>query len=160
MYPGNSFGSLPERGASWLFVRWLMDQEATDTLLGTDLTRTMLATTSVGAANVSAATGKVFSQLVGEWQMANYLESDPSIPDVSGRLRYRTWDFASIFGVYPLAPDNVTNGAYGKTGTLRGGSGKHVLISQSANAAPVDLQLKGNSSFGSLVPRFAIIRTQ
>ncbi|MEO8201447.1 MAG: hypothetical protein ABI679_13050, partial [Gemmatimonadota bacterium] len=160
VYPGSSFGTLPERGGSWLFVRWLMDHEAADTLLGTDLTRALLATTQVGAGNVVAATGKAFAGLVGEWQMANFVESDPSIPDLSARLRYRSWDFATIFGTYPLVPDNVTNGTYANTGTLRGGSGKHVIITQGANAAPVDLQLKGSSTFSSLVPRLAVVRIQ
>ncbi|MEO8294379.1 MAG: hypothetical protein ABI613_02610, partial [Gemmatimonadota bacterium] len=94
-------------------------------------------------------------------QMANFVESDPSIPDLTARLRYRTWNFPAVFGsVYPLVPDQAANGVYSKTGTLRAGSGHHVLVSQSANSAPVDLQLKGNGTFGSLVPRLAILRTE
>ena len=55
--PGSSPAELAERGANWLFVRWLADHFANDTVLGTDLTRRLVATRLVGAANVEAADG-------------------------------------------------------------------------------------------------------
>jgi hypothetical protein len=163
VYPASSFGTLQERGASWLFVRWLADNEAGDTLLGTDLTQALVRTNRVGAGNVAAVTGATFEQLTGQWQMANYLERLPGFTDATGRLKYRTWDlagtFSSLGAEYPLNPDSTT-GAYTRNGTLRAGSGRHLLVIQGANAAPIDLQLKGDSRFGTLVPRFAVVRIQ
>ncbi|MES1260067.1 MAG: hypothetical protein ABUL71_05675, partial [Gemmatimonadota bacterium] len=37
--PESGDGTLPERGAAWLFVRWLADHYSTDSLLGTQFTR-------------------------------------------------------------------------------------------------------------------------
>lgn len=166
VYPASSFGELEERGASWLFVRWLSDHYATDTLLGTDLTRSLIMTSLTGSANVASATGQPFDELVGEWQMANYTEALPGFTGNNGRLRYRTWDLEAAYdaatggAAYPLSPDLVMAGAYAGTGFLLGGSGRHVRVSQAANAGPVDFQLKGDDKFATLVPRFAIVRTQ
>jgi hypothetical protein len=164
VYPQPSFGSLQERGASWLFVRWLVDHEAADTVLGADLTRALVRTTSVGAANVAAVAGQSFENLVGQWQMANFAERLGGFSDQTGRLRYKTWDLVSTFlnegAPYPLAVDSITTGVFASTGFLRGGSGKHVLVVQPANGAALDLQLKGDNSFSSLAPRLAVLRLQ
>jgi hypothetical protein len=164
VYPASSFGSLRERGASWLFLRWLVDHEAVDTLLGTDLTRALVRTSAVGAPNIAAVTGQAFDQLAGQWQMANYAERLGGFTDGTGRLRYRTWDLAAKFNSlgasYPLSPDSITTGAFASTGFLRGGSGKHVLVVQGANDGAIDLQLKGDNTFTSLVPRLAVVRIQ
>jgi hypothetical protein len=163
VYPSNSFGTLPERGASWLFVRWLVDHFAADTLIGTDLTRSLTMTDLTGAANVTSVTGVAFSQLVSYWQMANYTEQFPAFA-ASGLLRYRTWDLESAFGAavglsYPLFPD-LTSGLYAEVGTLRGGSGHHLVVNQPANAAAIDLQLDGTTNFHVLIPRLAVVRLQ
>ena len=164
VYPRSSFGSLRERGASWLFLRWLVDHEAQDTLLGTDLTRALVLTSARGSANVVGVTGQAFDQLVGHWQMANFTERLGGFTDATGRLRYRTWDleakFNSLGASYPLSPDSITTGAFASTGFLRGGSGKHVLVVQGSNDQPVLLQLKGDNTFSSLLPRFAVVRIQ
>lgn len=164
VYPRSSFGTLRERGASWLFLRWLVDHEAADTLLGTDLTRSLVRTSAVGAANVTAVTGVAFDQLAGQWQLANFTERLGVFGDGTGRLQYRTWDLVTTFNdlgaPFPLVPDSVTTGVYASTGFLRGGSGKHVLVVQGANDQAIDLQLKGDNTFSSLAPRFAVVRIQ
>lgn len=166
VYPGSSFGELEERGASWLFVRWLADHFAADTLFGTQLTRSLVRTTLRGSSNVAAVTGQAFRDLVGEWQLANFTESLAGFTGTNGRLRYRSWDLEAAFAAasgglpYPLAPDNTTTGAYSRLGTLRGGSGRHLLVTQSGNAPSVDLQLKGDARFATLVPTLAVVRTQ
>jgi hypothetical protein len=165
VYPGSSFGQLEERGASWLFVRWLSDHFAADTLLGTEVTRALERTTLTGSSNVASVTGIPFVQLVGEWQLANFTESIPGFTGSNGRLHYRTWDLGFAFAQasggqpYPLVPDG-TSGTYSRLGTLRGGSGRHVLVTQGANTGAIDLQLKGDNKFASLVPSFAVVRTQ
>ncbi|HZI73380.1 MAG TPA: hypothetical protein VFD73_05030, partial [Gemmatimonadales bacterium] len=94
--PGNSTGKLEERGANWLFVRWLADHFAADTILGTELTRALVATNQTGSANVAARTGVDFSTLVGEWQLTNYLDDLPGFPTTDPRLRYKSWNFRAI----------------------------------------------------------------
>jgi hypothetical protein len=163
--PGSSTGKLEERGANWLFVRWLADHFAADTILGTELTRQLLATNQVGSANVSARTGVDFSTLVGQWQLANYLTGLPGFAATSDRLRYKSWNFRAVAdsnGIpYPLVPD-VTNGSgYTHTGVLRAGSGRHIRVVQAAGAGPVDMQLTdptGTAVSSSVTPRVALVR--
>jgi hypothetical protein len=155
--PGSSSGTLEERGANWLFVRWLGDHFSANQPLATDLTRRLVQTSLLGARNVEAATGEPFSQLVTEWQLANYVEGVAGFTAASPRLQYSSWDFRGIYSNplnpferdYPLIPD-VTSGSYQQAGTLRAGSGRHVLVDQGAGAGPVELKL--TSGTGGVLP--------
>jgi hypothetical protein len=147
--PGSSSAELAERGANWLFVRWLADHFATDSVLGTDLTRRLVATRLVGEANVEAQTSTNFSILLPEWQMTNYLDDLPGFQQSSARLRYKTWNFRaaadSIGRSYPLVPDLTDGAGYAHSAILRAGSGQHVLVTQPGGAGPVDLRLTAPS---------------
>jgi hypothetical protein len=163
--PGTSTGKLQERGANWLFVRWLLDQFASVPVLGTDLTQKLLATDQVGSANVAARTGVDFSTLVGQWQLANYLDHIPGFAEPTGRLQYKSWNFREVAdssGVpFPLVPDETDGSNYTHSGVLRAGSGRHVLVTQPAGAGPVDLQVTsptGTVLSSSIKPRVALVR--
>jgi hypothetical protein len=163
--PGNSTGQLEERGANWLFVRWLADQFDGSTVLGTQLTRQLVATNQVGSVNVAARTGVDFSTLVGEWQLANYVDDLPGFSADSPRLSYTSWNFREVAAgqgrEFPLVPDNTDGTAYGHSGTLRAGSGHHVLLVQQPGAPAVDLRLTGPAGAAlpaSIVPRIALVR--
>jgi hypothetical protein len=155
--PGSSNGTLEERGANWLFVRWLADHFAADSVLGTDLTRKLVGTSLVGAANVVTQTGVPFSVLVPEWQMTNYLDDLPAFNQPASRLRYKTWNFRQVFAdslqqTFPLVPDNTSGPDYSQTGVLRAGSGRHVLVTQLAGAPAVDVLLTGPSGTDAVSP--------
>jgi hypothetical protein len=169
--PLGSLGNLPERGANWLFVRWLVDHFDSDPL-GTNLTRQLLSTSATGSANVEAVTGEPFATLVAQWQLANYLEGIPGFADASGRLSYRSWNFGGTFAsvhaqnsirfprAYPLVPDTVS-GPYERTGVLRGGSGRHLLVEQTASQGALEIRLTkdGTTAVAAAVaPRLAIAR--
>ncbi len=163
--PGNSTGKLEERGANWLFVRWLADHFAADSILGTELTRALVATNQVGSTNVTARTGVDFGTLVGEWQLANYLDDLPGFSEPTARLRYKSWNFRAVADSnsqpYPLQPDNTDGTAYEHSGTLRAGSGHHVLVVQPPSAGPVDLRLTngtGGALSTTVQPRIALVR--
>ena len=163
--PGNSTGQLEERGANWLFVRWLVDHFAADSILGTDLTRQLVMTSLVGAANVVAETGVPFATLVPEWQAANFLDDLPGFSAPSARLRYKSWNFRAIAEAnsipFPLEPDSTSGPDYSHIGILRAGSGRHVRVVQPAGFAAVDLVLDNapGEPFPSEVdPRIALVR--
>jgi hypothetical protein len=165
--PGDSTGSLQERGANWLIVRWLADHFAADTILGTDLTHRLDATALTGGANVAAQTGEDFSKLVGEWQLANYLDDLPGFAEPTARLRYRSWNFremAAVEGIpYPLVPDSTSGVDYSHSGVLRAGSGRHIRVVQAPGAASVDLTLTaptGAALSSTLEPRIALVRVR
>jgi hypothetical protein len=171
--PGNVDGTLPENGANWLFVRWLSDHFASDTILGTSLTRALdgadspAGTSLTGSTNVSTVTGSGFPDLVGEWQLANYLTALSGFSEPTGRLHYRSWNFGRVFpatfGSYPLRPDSLMTGSYTHTGVLRPGSGRHLLVIQPPSSPEVDVLLlspTGNGVDATLVPRVAVARMQ
>ena len=166
--PDNSSGELAERGANWLFVRWLADHFASDSVLGTDLTRRLVATSQLGAANVSAQIGAPFSVVIPEWQMTNYLDDLPGFDQPSARLRYKSWNFrdpAETLGrSYPLVPEVITGAGYDATGVLRAGSGRHILVAQAGGAGAVDLRLTSPSGIepvsSSADPRIGLVRVR
>jgi hypothetical protein len=171
--PGSSSGTLAERGANWLFVRWLADRSPSDSLLGTDVTRALEGAdqpgglTATGGTNATQAAqlfepGASFPTLAGQWHLANYLDAITGFTEPSGYLDYRSWDLKAAFGQvlpgpYPLRPDSSSGQAYGVSGTLRGGSGSYLRIVQPAGAAAVAVGLQTTNT-AALVPRFAVIR--
>ena len=172
VYPTASNGTLEERGASWYFLRWVIDQFATDTILGSDLTPSLV-TGPGGAATISGRTGQSFSQLVPEWLLAAYLDDLPNFAGASARLRFKSWGLRAIYtdprnvqvfpNGFPLRPDS-TSGAYTRTGTLRGGSGRHFRLIQQANGPGIDFQLlkdaTGTVIDPALVARIGIARVR
>jgi hypothetical protein len=169
---GNVDGTLPQNGANWLFVRWLADHFATDSILGTNLTRALdgadspAGTTLTGSTNAATVTGVDFPTLVSEWQMANYLTSVPTFTDPTARLRYKSWNFPAAFasmGNYPLQPDSVLTTAYSHSGTLREGSGRHLRVIQAPFAPAVTIGFSGASGAvvgASMVPRYGVTRVK
>ena len=170
IYPTSSNGTLEERGASWNFLRWVIDQFATDTIIGSDLTPSLVIGPG-GAATIAARTGQSFAQLVPEWLLAAYLDDLPTFSGASARLRFKSWGLRSIYNDsrnaqilpngFPLRPDS-TSGAYTRTGTLRGGSGRHFRLIQQANGPGIDFQLlkdaTGTVIDPALVARIGIAR--
>jgi hypothetical protein len=167
--PSDDGPTLGGRGAAWLFVRWLADHFAADTLKGTQLTRALLQGGSPGEGNVSSATGLPFERLVGEWLVSHWLDNLPEFPQ-TGRLRYRTWNLRALYAanypanfprLYPLIPDS-TDGNYLRNGTLRAGTGRFLRVVVPAGTASVTVQLtdqSGDAQIGAhLTPRIAVVR--
>lgn len=171
--PGNSSGTLPERGAVWLFTRWLADRSPTDSLLGGDITRRLLGADQpgglalTGGANVAQAAqlfqgGVTFPTLLGQWHLANWAEQVAGFGEPSARLRYKSWDLQVAFdqlfpGPYPLFPDSTAGSGYQTSGTLRGGSGRYLRVVQPASGAAVALGLS-TANTAALAPRYAVVR--
>ncbi len=176
--PGSSNGTLEERGAQWLFVRWVADQFATDpAFLGSNVTRALLQTAQVGSANVEAVTGQPFPTLVAEWLLATFLDDLPNFTPSSPRITYRSWGFRSVFAAnappngtafdrpFPTVPDVViAPGPFTKIGNLRGGSGRHFRILVPAGSGGAEVQVFRNTAGvtldPALFPRIGVARVQ
>jgi len=169
--PEATDGTLAERGAAWLFVRWVADHFSTDTLLGTQFTRAMEQTSVVGAARIAQVTGVDFPVLVGQWQMTNWTDALPGFPQ-DGLLIYRTWNFRDVFAanfpavfskVFPLTPDSTT-GAYSHPGVLPAGSGRTVRYLLPAGSPGATIRMAGTTKGATLtptiVPWLAVVRTK
>ena len=76
-------GSLEERGAAWLFLRWLGDQK------GDGIYRRLVQTSLTGIANVEARTGEKFATLFGDFSVAIWADSIPGVPRAQVPARYR-----------------------------------------------------------------------
>ena len=77
-------GSIEERGATWLFLRWLTHQK------GDGVLRRLVQTSRTGVANVEAAGGERFNALFGDFSLALFADSLPGVPRqaVPSRLRF------------------------------------------------------------------------
>jgi hypothetical protein len=176
LLPTEGIGSLGERGAAWLFVRYVVDHYAADTSRAAQnaFTRAMLATTLTGAQNVVAQTGDPFQTVVTRWALANWASDLP----VSGftappELQYVSWNFrvtysslhdqqASTFlKIFPLMPTVSAGRSVNLNGTLHAGSGTYHRILQAPSEAGFTL-LFSSSTGGPLdparFPRLNVIR--
>ncbi len=176
LFPGNSGGTLEERGASWLFLRWVIDQFANDPeFLGPNVTTALLGTTRVGSANIEAVTGASFPQLVAEWQLTNYLDDLPGFTPVSTRIQYFSWGLRDVFErnappngtvfdrPFPMVPEVITAPApFSRSGSLRGGSGQTFRVLLPPNTGATAVQIVRNASGApidpTLVPRVGVAR--
>lgn len=169
--PESGDGTLPERGAAWLFIRWLADHYSTDSLLGTQFTRGVEQSATVGAARIAQVAGVDFPRLVGEWQMANWTSNLGGFP-IGTLLSYNSWNFRDVYAanygtvfakVFPLTPDS-TVGNYAHPGTLYAGSGRTIRYKLPAGSPGVLLRMSGSMSNGALsstiLPNLAIVRVQ
>ncbi len=164
-------GTLPERGASWLFLRWLADHYSADSTLGTQLTRSLEQSNVLGAARIAQVTGVPFPTLVGEWQLANWTSDLPGFPQ-TGPIIYNSWNFRGTFALnypaifpepFPLIPDSTT-GDYSHPGEMPAGSGRTIRYVLPAGSPGVTIRIAGTLAGGPLdptiVPYLAIVRIQ
>jgi len=173
-------GGLANRGAYWLFVRYLVDQVGATLGSADSVTRRLDRTALIGAANVSNAAGGIaFPTVLARWALANYVSDLPAFT-APPELQYVTWKFradyqtmkntcAAFFSTgslpsqFPLTPAIVDGSAAQLAGMLRAGSGSYYQL-QHPPAAPGFTLLFSNSAGGalrtSLVPRLNVIRIQ
>ncbi|PYO73837.1 MAG: hypothetical protein DMD67_14860, partial [Gemmatimonadetes bacterium] len=159
-------GTLADVGASWLFMRYLVDQ------FGNSLPGKLDQTTLVGAANVAAQTGQTFTTTVTRWALANWVSDLPSFmtpPELSyTSWHFRTRTFASLHQQdstdfplpYPLVPATSPGSAVNLSGTLQSGSGFYGRALQGPGAQAFTLLFNGSSPsvFTAVVPRLNVIR--
>jgi hypothetical protein len=100
--PSSGIGSLAERGAGWLFVRYLVDRYANNTSPATrdQFTRTLIATTRTGSDNVANVTGRPFQESLTRWALTNWADNVtdvlPAFP-APPELQYDSWSFRTVY---------------------------------------------------------------
>ena len=178
-------GGLAERGAYWLFVRYLVDQFATDTsaAAANAFTRRLVATTQIGAANAAAATGTPFRTLVEQWGLTNYVSDLPGFSPPT-ELQYVKWRFRSDFpnlrarcpnprtgvppnpnipAAYTLVPPVLDGSSLQVQGVLRAGSGGYYRLQQAPGGGQFTLLFSNSTGIAlrtSLAPMLSVIRIQ
>jgi hypothetical protein len=87
-----SFGTLEERGAAWLFLRWLGTQK------GSSIYGRLVQTRSTSIENVEEQAGETFGALFGDFGIASAADVPPVIVRTSLSPRYRfDRDFRVLF---------------------------------------------------------------
>jgi hypothetical protein len=170
----SGIGSLAERGAAWLFVRYITDQFRVDTSFAATaaFTRSLVQTPLLGGAAVVNATGTPFATLAGRWMLANYVSDLPGF-NAPSELQYSSWSFrvtyASLNGQlpgtfpkpFPLTPPASSGSAVSLSGTLRAGSGFYALAQQGPSQPGFTWLFSGPGGAAlpaSLVPRLNVVR--
>ena len=174
LLPTEGIGSLAERGAAWLFVRYIVDRFAGDTTVASwnALTRQLLQTTNTGAANIAAVTGQSFQTIVTRWALANWVSDLPAFA-APPELQYESWAFRTTYAslnaqdpsnfpkAFPLTPTVSGGRQTDVSGTLRAGSGLYHRVTHGSNAPGFTLHF--TTSGGGLLnptflPRLNVIR--
>ncbi len=128
--PG-TFCSLAERGGTWLFLRWIVDQRGGSTI------RSLVETNLTGRANLEAVTGKQTAALLGDFALSVSADSvigvaratAPATLRFSSRnLRQLYKSLFDVFGIqggvgrpFPIEPLALASGT-NLTGTMRPGT--------------------------------------
>jgi hypothetical protein len=133
----SGIGGLEERGAGWLFVRYLIDRFAANTTLAAQnaFTQSLVQTSVTSTNNVTQATGTPFTTTETEWALAQWV-SDLTGFTAPAPLKYRTWAFRSAYptlsarcpnlGIpagFPLAAGQSPGASLRISGVMRAGSG-------------------------------------
>ncbi len=150
-------GSLEERGAAWLFLRWLGDQK------GEAMYRRLVQTSLTGIANVEARTGEKFATLFGDFSVAIWADSIPGVPrdQVPARYRFHSRNLRQLMArqafvagwedPFPVKPIHILVGGYAE-GPLMPGTmvyGALGPFSPGQGALMLGFARKDGSAFGS-----------
>jgi hypothetical protein len=158
---------LEQRGAQWLFLRYLVDQ------YGPGMSRRLEQTSLTGDANIVSVAGNTgFATLLGRWALALYVSDLPSFtPDAA--LRYVHWGLRSTYDSlhvryrntftqgFPLMPAGTSGGSFAVSGTISSGSGSYVDIVLNAGEPSFTVSFTSPSGLalsGSGNPQLAIVR--
>ena len=180
--PGK-IGTLAERGAAWLFVRYLVDRYSggTTRTAWNAFTRQLVNTPLTGKQNIETHTGDSFAGIVTRWALANWVSDLPGFTGDTA-LRYSSWLFRATYAslhaqnsnafpkAFPLAPTSSAGSGVVLRGMLRAGSGVYHSVLQAPGEAGFTL-LFSTAEFtplfategrraipASLVPRLNVIR--
>jgi hypothetical protein len=155
-------GTLEERGAAWLFLRWLGDQK------GEGIYRQLDQTDRTGIDNIADKASESFPTLFGDFGIATYADSIDGVARSSIPQRYRfvSRNTRQIFArLYPFKPNPITPTAVAcntnASATMLQGTSGYFLVGGSAGCPSAQLSLTSSSSTAissSLSPQIAIFR--
>lgn len=147
-------GSIEERGAAWLFLRWLGDQK------GESIYQRLVQTSTTGVANIEARAGEPFARLFGDFSIALYADSTPGSPRsvVAPRYRFLSRNLrqlmsrqAAISGFpndFPIVPVRVPFAGYAEGSLIPGTMVYTVLGPLGAGQGPVVLNFFRTNGVG------------
>jgi hypothetical protein len=172
LLPTAGIGTLAERGAAWLFVRYVVDHYGGSTRASWDtLTRALVGTSLTGAQNIAAVTRVRFDTLASRWALTQWVTDIGGAPT---ELAYSSWGLHAVFASlnqqsgqfakpYPLVPAMSVARNVNVSGILLAGSGIYQIADQAAGDPGFTLSFttpSGDLIDATLVPRLNVIRLQ
>ena len=148
----DDFGTLPERGAAWLFLRWLGDQK------GEGIYKQLVQTNLTSIDNVEAQANEPFHRLFADFSVAAYADNLPGVMSVEIPVRYqftsrnlrqiyqRFYDLGSVSRPYPIVPQ-LLECAGTRAGTMRQGTMSYFEIPAGCGDAGVRFVRDENGDF-------------
>ena len=142
----SGLGTLEERGAAWLFLRWLGDQK------GEGIYRQLVQTNRTGVDNVADKAGESFPALFADFGIATYADSVDGVPRSSIPIRYRftSRNTRQIFArLFPFKPNPISPAALACNTSLNGsmlqGTSSYVLLGGTAGCASAKLSVSASN---------------
>lgn len=156
-------GTLAERGAGWLFLKYLRGRFGGGIL--TKITQTTLSS----ADNIATQTGTGWSILINDWAIALWADDAPQLASANVDPRYTFPNFKlratlgqpAFGGVYLLQPTAEPFTGFTVTGTVLSSTAAYFTVSGSTAAQSLSLSLAGPRGVpfgGQVVPQIGIMR--
>jgi hypothetical protein len=156
-----NLGTLEERGAAWLFLRWLGAQKG-------DAVYARLEQTGLRSGqNVESAAGETFTALFGDFTLALYADSIPGLARsaVSPRLRMGPRPLRELMtrGLgrtsYPLTVRSAPPPGFPTSGTMVQGTALYYQLTVPAGGVAVRYSApNGTALSAALVPQLGVLR--
>ncbi len=158
----NAPGTLEQRGAAWLFLKYLMGHYG-----GTELLGRLTSSISTGATNVVGATGQPWRVLLAEFAVATWADESPDLNGVAvaPRLTFPNFELRStlalLSGGYSLDPLDVVFNDYRIASEISAGSQDYIILRASGTTPPLHLTytgIRGGPFAAGAVPQLTILR--
>jgi hypothetical protein len=158
----SGLGTLEERGAAWLFLRWLGDQK------GEGIYRQLVQTNRTGIDNVADKAAESFPALFGDFGIATYADSVDGVPrsSIPARYRFSSRNTRQIFArLFPFQSNPITPSALACNTSVNGsmlqGTSSYLLLGATTGCSSAELKLSasnGSALATALSPQIAIFR--
>lgn len=149
------YGSLEERGAGWLFLRWVAEQ------YGDFIFRDLTQAVPNGVANVENQTGEPFFRLFADWAVALWADDQP-IPNLAERYQIPKWQLRSVltageppeYALKPMLKTFAEFRAASISKLMAATSPLYIEIDAAGDSSPLSLHLDATNSAGLAILRF------
>ncbi len=148
-------GTLGERGAAWLFLRWIADQ------YGDFIFRRVAQARPNSTANIEEQTGEPFFRLFADWAVAVWAD-DQAIPGLAERYQFPKWQLRGILvdsetDEYFLEPRQETFASFSSspmTEFLSGASPFYIELAADGDTNALQLELSAADGAGLAILRY------
>lgn len=156
-------------GASWSFMRYVVDRFAESHVGGATAFMRQFVTTDIardGTAQLAALTGSTLEELMVEWAMMLWV--DDRVPAAQAPLlQFPSWSLPSVYDAKPVAeqlvPQAMAFAPFAIDGIVIGGGTAYTTVSAAAAHPAIALSMRGagGAALGTeMAPRIWVVRVR